>query len=114
MDNLPRTFLIGYPWMMKPGGINDARKGIFSIQDFNLIVPLLKNGRQHLTETVFAAFEMVPRITQPVYAAIPVPTCPLPAAAFQKIVPYVDSQVQYSNNMQKIFAVFDDESALCN
>ena len=45
MDNLPRTFLIGYPWMMKHGGIVDARKGIFSIQDFNLIVPLLKNGR---------------------------------------------------------------------
>ena len=69
---------------MKHGGIVDARKGIFSIQDFNLIVPLLKNGRQHLTETVFAAFEMVPQMT---HAAIPVPTCPLPAAAFQKIVP---------------------------
>ena len=59
----------------------------------------------------FAAFELVPRMT---HAAIPIPTCPLPAAAFQKIVPYVDSQVQYSNNMQKIFAVFDDESATNN
>ena len=114
MDNLPRTFLIDYPWMMKYGGIIGARKGTFSIQDFNLTVPLLKNWRQHLTETVFAAFEMVPLMTQPVHVTIPVPTCPLPAAAFQKIKPYVDNQVQYSNNMQKIFAVFDDESPTNN
>jgi hypothetical protein len=42
MEGLPRSFLLGFPWMARYGGVVDARKGTLTVEDLDLIIPLQK------------------------------------------------------------------------
>jgi len=56
MDGLPRNFLIGYPWLVKYGGVVDAQEGTLTIKNLNLIISLEGPSRNKKEQGVFAAF----------------------------------------------------------
>ena len=64
MEGLPKPFLIGYPWMIKYGGVVDARKGMLAVEDLNITVKLERQKPGTSDHAVFANFGALQNFSQ--------------------------------------------------